>query len=56
MGSSWASREWEGAHLYGYIFKGITIGMGRVFSFVALSCELHYLKTKVLTQAYQHPV
>ena len=56
MGSFWASREWEGVHLYVYVFTGIITGMGRIFSLVPLSCELHYLKMKGLTQAYQHPV
>ena len=52
MGSFWASREWEGVHLYGYVFTGIITGMGRIFSFVPFSCELYYLKTKGLAQAY----
>ena len=56
MGCFWASREWDGIHLYGYVFTGISTGMGRIFGFVPLSCELHHLKTKGLTQAYQHPV
>ena len=36
MGPFWASREWEGVHLYGYVFTGISIGMGRIFGFVPL--------------------
>ena len=34
MGSFWASREWEGVHLYGSVFTGIIAGMGRIFSFM----------------------
>ena len=56
MGPSWASREWEGVHLYGYVSTGISTGMGRIFCFVPLSCELHHLKTKGLAQASHHPV
>ena len=49
MGSFGASREWDGVHLYGYVFTGIITSMGRIFGFWPLSCELHYLKTKELT-------
>ena len=46
MGSFRASREWEGVHgVYGYVFTGISTGMGRMFGFVTLSCDSHYLKT-----------
>ena len=37
MGPFWASREWEGVHLYGYAFTGISTSMGRIFGFVPLS-------------------
>ena len=56
MGSFWDSREWEGVHQYGYLFTGISTSMGRIFGFAPLSCESYYLKTKRVTQAYQHPV
>ena len=49
MGPFWASREWDSVHLYGYVFTGISTGMGRIFGFVPISCELHHLKTKGLT-------
>ena len=52
MGSFWASREWDGVHLYGSVFTGISTGMGRIFSFVPLSCKLHNLKTKGIARAY----
>ena len=46
----------EGVHLYGYVFTGIDTSRGRIVSFVPLSCDSHYLKTKGLTQGYQHHV
>ena len=49
MGPFWASREWDSVHLYGYVFTEISTGMGRIFHFVPISCELHHLKTKGLT-------
>ena len=52
MGPFWASREWDGVHLYGSVFTGLSTGMGRIFGFVPLSCKLHYLKTKGLARAY----
>ena len=33
MGPFWASREWDGVH-YGYVFTGISTGMGRIFGFL----------------------
>ena len=56
MGPFWASREWDGVHLYGYVFTGISTSTGRIIGSVTFSFELHYLKTKGLTLAYQHPV
>ena len=37
MGSFWASREWEGVHLYGYVFTEIGTDMGSIFGFVPIT-------------------
>ena len=32
MGSFWVSREGDGVHLYGYVFTGISTGIGRILA------------------------
>ena len=50
-------KEWDGVHLYGYVFTGISTGMGRIFGFLPPSFlkQRDYLKpTSILSNVIEN--
>ena len=57
MGPFLASRKWDGAHQYGYVFlQGMTLLWVTFTVVYACTVVVLYLKTKGLTETCQHPV